>query len=308
MHPRQASAARVTPGSRFIDPDVLARIDDLELIARTVVEGFISGLHRSPFLGFSLDFAEHRPYMPGDDIRRIDWRLFARTDRFYVKEYEAETNASVFFALDVSKSMDFGSGGITKLDYGRFLAASLAYMSAEQRDRVGFASFDSDVIDRVPPSARHRHLVLHSIDRIRPGGEGELARPLAKIGESLTRRGIVVLISDLYDEPRRVMDAVNGLRSKGNDIAVFHILDPAELRFPFEAPSSFEDLETGEQVPVTPEVMHEEYLEMIGEHTRELTREMLRNEVDYALLDTSRPLDHALFHFLSHRERRIRGR
>jgi uncharacterized protein (DUF58 family) len=296
------------PESRFIDPDVLARIDDLELVARTVVEGFISGLHRSPFLGLSMDFAEHRPYMPGDDIRRIDWRLYARTDRFYVKEFEAETNVNAFFALDVSRSMDFGSGGITKLDYGRFLAASLAYLSSRQRDRVGFASFDADVIEHVPPSARRRETVLHAIDRARSGGTGELAGPLVRIGESLRRRGIVAVISDLYAEPDAVLGAVAGLRSRGHDLVVFHVLDPAELRFPFEEASSFEDLETGEQLPVTPEAMVERYLTLVDEHTRTLARRMLENGIDYALFDTSVPLDHALFHYLSHRERRRRSR
>jgi uncharacterized protein (DUF58 family) len=305
------------PESRFIDPDVLARIDDLELVARTVVEGFISGLHRSPFLGLSMDFAEHRPYMPGDDIRRIDWRLYARTDRFYVKEFEAETNVNAFFALDTSRSMDFGSGGITKLDYGRFLAASLAYLSSTQRDRVGFASFDADIVENVPPSARRRETVLHAIGRARAGGKGkggrtdgtgELTGPLARIGESLRRRGIVAVISDLYAEPDTVLGAVSGLRSRGHDLVVFHILDPAELRFPFEEASSFEDLETGEQLPVTPEAMVERYLALVDEHTQTLARRMLENGIDYALFDTSVPLDHALFHYLSHRERRRRSR
>lgn len=301
------------PESRFIDPDVLARIDDLELVARTVVEGFISGLHRSPFLGLSMDFAEHRPYMPGDDIRRIDWRLYARTDRFYVKEFEAETNVNAFFALDTSRSMDFGSGGITKLDYGRFLAASLAHLSSTQRDRVGFASFDDDIVEHVPPSARRRETVLHAIGRVRPGapgapGAGELAGPLTRIGESLRRRGIVALISDLYEEPDTVLGAVSGLRSRGHDLVVFHVLDPAELRFPYEEASSFEDLETGEQLPVAPEAMVERYRALVSEHTRTLARRMLENGIDYALFDTSVPLDHALFHYLSHRERRRRSR
>ncbi len=301
--------SRVAPrAGRFLDPEVLARIDDLELAARTVVEGFLAGLHRSPFLGFSLEFAEHRAYMPGDDIRRIDWRLYARTDRFYVKEYEAETNASVHLALDVSRSMDFGSGGITKLDYARYLAAALAYLSGEQRDALGFAAFDAELRDRVPASVRHRQLVLHAIDRAEAGGEGELEGPLAALGESLRRRGLVVVISDFYQEPEAVVRAAASLRGRGHDLILFHVLDPAELRFPFERPSDFVDLETGGRLPVVPESFRERYLEMIGEHAEELERRTGEARIDYALFETSAPLDHALFRYLSHRERRLSRR
>ncbi|MCH8256010.1 MAG: DUF58 domain-containing protein, partial [Gemmatimonadetes bacterium] len=149
------SARSHATGARFIDPNILARMDNLELVARTVVDGFISGLHRSPYLGLSIDFAEHRPYMPGDDIRRIDWRVFGRTDRFYVKEFEADTNANFSVVLDISRSMDFGEAGIRKLDYAKFLAASLTYLSSRQRDRVGLVTFDSEIVDIVPPSAKH---------------------------------------------------------------------------------------------------------------------------------------------------------
>ena len=150
-------------GARFIDPKVLARIDNLELVARTVVDGFISGLHRSPYLGLSIDFAEHRAYMPGDDIRRIDWRVFGRTDRFYVKEFEADTNANFSVVLDISRSMEFGNAGLTKLEYAKFLAASLTYLSNRQRDRVGLVTFDTDIVDIVPPSAKHLEVVLHTL-------------------------------------------------------------------------------------------------------------------------------------------------
>lgn len=296
------------PGSGFIDPAVLARIDDLELLARTVVEGFISGLHRSPYLGLSMDFAEHRPYMPGDDIRQIDWRVYARTDRFYIKKFEAETNADLVLALDVSRSMDFRTAGVTKLDYGRFLAASLAYMSGQQRDRIGLTTFDGAVIDYVPPSVRHRDIVLHTIDRATPAGAGDLRGPLEQIGESLSRKGIVALISDLYADPDDVLKAVSALRRKGNDLIVFHLLDPAELEFPFDRPVNFEDLETGERIPVTPEDLRDEYLDLISTHRERLTRLMRDHRIDYATFDTSRPLDDALFHYLSHRENKVWAR
>jgi len=296
------------PGAGFIDPVVLSRIDDLELLARTVVQGFISGLHRSPYLGLSMDFAEHRPYMPGDDIRRIDWRVYARTDRFYLKEFEAETNADLVIALDVSRSMDFQTRGVTKFDYGRFLAASLAYMSGQQRDRIGLTTFDSGVVDYVPPSVRHRDVVLHTIDRARPGGAGGLRAPLEQIGERLSRKGIVALISDLYADPDDVLKAVGALRRKGNDLLVFHLLDPAELEFPFDRPMDFQDLETGERIPVTPEELRDEYLELVATHRDRLDHLMRDHRIDYATFDTSRPLDDALFHYLAHREHKVWAR
>ncbi len=305
---RARIVSHAVPGSRFLDPEVLSRIGNLELVARTVVEGFISGLHRSPFLGLSLDFAAHRQYEPGDDIRKVDWRVFGRTDRFYVKEYEAETNASVFFALDISRSMDYGSGGITKLDYARFLTACLAYLSAAQRDRVGAAIFDEKIVDHVAPSVRNRRLVLAALDRARPERPGELVAPLTAVGESLPRAGIVVLVSDLYAEPGTVLSALAALRSKGHDVIVFHVLDSAEIRFPFDGPHSLEDLETGERLPVTPEEMGEDYRERVDAHTTELARLMVRNGIDYSLFDTSVPLDEPLFRYLSLREKRLKGR
>ena len=173
------------PGQRFIDPVVLTRIDNLELIARGVVDGFISGLHRSPMLGMSVDFAEHRSYMPGDDVRRIDWRLFARTDRLYVKEFEADTNANLHLLLDISRSMDFGSGAVSKLEYAKFLAASLAYLSRRQRDRIGLITFDNDIVETIPPSIRHFNTVLHALDRVTAGGASNYLDPLLKIATNL---------------------------------------------------------------------------------------------------------------------------
>jgi uncharacterized protein (DUF58 family) len=296
---------------RFVDPQVLARISNLSLLARTVVEGFISGLHRSTYLGRSVDFAEHRAYMPGDDIRRIDWRLFARTDRFYVKEFEADTNTSFVLLLDVSRSMSFGSAGLTKLDYARFLAASLAVFSQKQRDRIGIVTFDQDIVDFVPPSAKHLEMVLHTIDRVADAEAlkpSDYRRPLLKVAEAIYRRGIVVLISDLYDEPEAILDAVKGLRYKGNDLIVFHVLDPAELRFPYAEAASYQDLETGESVPVIPDYLREEYRNLVQQHIRKLTRSLGDNQIDYCLLDTSMPLDYALFHYLASRERMTRTR
>ena len=292
----------------FLDPKVLARIDNLELLARTVVDGFINGLHRSPYLGLSIDFAEHRPYMPGDDIRRIDWRVFGRTDRFYVKEFEADTNANFIVILDVSSSMDYASQGITKLDYGRYLAACMSYFSRQQRDRVGLVTIADEIVEFVPPSAKHLEIVLHTIDRARPAGQGNLSGPLLKVAEASRRRSIIALISDLYDEPEAIVRAVSVLKSMGNDVIVFQILDPAELNFPFEEAAHFEDLESGERIPVVPERQREQYRELMDGHLSELSRLLIENRMDYYLFDTSQPLDYALFRYLSRRERLSRVR
>ena len=297
-----------TASARFMDPKILGRIDNLELLARMVVEGFISGLHRSPYLGRSVDFAEHRAYMPGDDIRRIDWRLFARADRFYVMEFEADTNTSFTLILDLSRSMTFGSRGITKLDYARYLAACLAYFSHKQRDRVGLVTFDEDIVDFVPPSAKHLEVVLHKIDRMKPGRRGALGPPLAKVAEAIRRRGIMVLISDFYEEPEAVLDAVKVLRYKGNDLIVFHVLDPAEVEFPFDEVANYQDLETEEAIPVIPEYLREQYRKLVAEHIDRLSRWLGDNRIDYTLFDTSTPLDYALFSYLSNRQRLSRVR
>ncbi|NIS66361.1 MAG: DUF58 domain-containing protein [Gemmatimonadales bacterium] len=287
---------------------MLSRIGSLELLARTVVDGFINGLHHSPYFGLSIDFAEHRPYMPGDDIRRMDWRVFGRTDRFYVKEFEADTNANFSVLFDVSGSMQYGSRGITKLDYGRYLAACLAYFSRRQRDRVGIVTFDDKVLEFVPSSAKHLEIVLHTIARIQAGRRGDIEGPLLKVTESIRRRSILVLISDLYEEPATIMRAVNRLRYTGNDVIVFHILDPAEVEFPFEEAAQFEDLESGDRIPVVPETLRDEYRTLMSQHLETLADRMAQSQIDYSFFDTSQPLDYALFEYLSRRQRLSRVR
>lgn len=287
---------------RFLDPAVLARIGNLELVARTVVEGFISGLHHAPYLGLSIDFAEHRAYMPGDDIRRIDWRLFGRTDRFFIKQFEADTNTNFSVLLDVSRSMDYGSGEITKLEYAKILAACLTYFCNQQRDRVGLITFDNQIVDHVPPSAKHLDVVLHTLDRMKPGGKGGLIEPMRRISEHFRRRSIVALISDFYEDPANVLEAMTFLVGRGNDVIVFHILDPAEMDFPEGEPGNFEDVESGERMPVIPKDVRQEYRTLVEQHLAAINRNMADARVDYALLSTSQPLDFALFHFLSNRE------
>jgi uncharacterized protein (DUF58 family) len=284
----------------FLDPVLLARIGDLPLLARTVVDGFMHGLHRSRRVGISLDFAEHRSYQPGDDIRRIDWRVYGRTDRFFVKEFEADTNAAVTFALDASGSMDFGSA-ITKFAYGRMLAASLAWLSQRQGDRVGLVTFAGDLLEVVPPSTRHLQLILHTLGRARASGAGRLAPMLERAARLVSRAGIVVVISDCYEEPALVQHAVGALRSRGHDVVLFHVLDPAERELPGEGAATFEDAETGERLPLRPEALREKYQAALSAHQRELARLLGQDRVDYVPLLSSQPLDLALHAYLEHR-------
>jgi uncharacterized protein (DUF58 family) len=296
------------PGARFVDPQILSRIGNLELLARNVVEGFINGMHRAPFFGASIDFAEHRGYVAGDDIRRVDWRLYARTDRYYVKQYEADTNTNVSILFDISRSMQFASRGITKIDYASYVAACMAYLAQRQRDRVGIVTFDSDIVTHVPPSAKHFNITLHTLDRAKAERPGNLGVPLNKMAEHFKRRGILILISDFYEEPDTVLEAIKPLRFLGNDLIVFHVLDPAELDFGYDDASSFQDLESGEQVPVVPESLRDEYRKMIRAHIEALTTKFSEHRIDYTLLNTAEPLDRALFSYLSSRERLMRVR
>jgi uncharacterized protein (DUF58 family) len=296
------------PGARFVDPKVLQRIGNLDLLARGVVDGFINGLHRAPHFGASIDFAEHRGYVAGDDIRRVDWRLYARTDKYFVKQYDADTNTNFAVLLDISKSMSFGSDGVTKIEYARYLAACLGYMAHRQRDRVGIVTFDEDVVTYVPPSAKHFDVMLHTLHQATPVRAGRLRAPLEKIAEHFKRRSIVALISDLYEEPDEIFEAIKPYRFLGNDLMVFHILDPAELDFPYKDASRFQDLETGEEVPIVPQSLLAEYRRLIEAHVEALRSKFSEIRVDYTLVNTARPLDDALFNYLANRERMMRVR
>ena len=307
--------AAPAPTTSFLDPSVLARIGNLELLARTVVEGFINGLHKSPNLGTSTDFAQHRLYMPGDDIRRIDWRLWARSDKYFLKEFEAETNTNLIIIVDVSPSMRYGklpeNERISKLSYACYLAACLAYFSSLQRDRVGVALIDTDIVDYVPPSAKHLQRILHTLDRaehqgrdakVTPG-KSALLPPLRKLSESLRRRSLVVLISDFYEDPDDIVRALSHVRGRGNDMMVFHLLDPRERDFSFADASNFIDMETGDKMPIIPEYLREQYKDLVKAHTDSLLKRIVEARADYALFDTSKPLDSALFAYLAARQR-----
>ena len=300
-------AVEQTPANRFIDPKVLIKIQNLELVARTVVEGFVQGLHRSPYMGFSVDFASYRQYQPGDEIRRIDWNVFSRSDRLYIKLYEGETNTRVLVLLDVSGSMNYGSGEIKKIDYARILAACLTYFAHHQRDGVGLLTFDTDIRAHVPSSRRRGQLltILSEIDRIQPSEQTEFRKPLRFLAEYLTRRGLIVLISDLYDEPDNIIAGLKALRAKGNDIIVFHIMDNFELTFPFEDMAQFEDMETKRKLHVIPEYLRKQYLMILNEHMERIRKELSGTRIDYCLMDTSKPLDMGLFTYLAARSKSV---
>jgi uncharacterized protein (DUF58 family) len=290
---------------QFLDPAVVARLGNLELKARTVVEGFLSGLHRSPFKGFSVEFAEYRQYIPGDDLSTIDWKVYARSDRHYVKKFEEETNLNCHVMLDISGSMAYGSRGITKYQYGQCLAASLAYLMNRQRDAAGLAAFDEKIVTMLPASARPGHLnaILVTLDRLELGTETNVSKPLHQLADSLSKRGMVVLISDLLDDPERVIRGLKHFRFRGTDVIVFHLLDPDELAFPFERATRFEDMETQDEVLAVPVVVRDHYLKAIGALIERYKRELGAAGIDYQLLTTDQPLELALLAYLSTRGR-----
>ena len=297
-------------GSRerqFLDPAVVARLGTLELKARTIVEGFLSGLHRSPFKGFSVEFAEYRQYIPGDDLSTIDWKVYARSDRHYVKKYEDETNLDCHLMIDVSGSMAYGSRGVTKFDYAACLVASLAYLMNRQRDAVGLMAFDQRIVGMLPASARSGHLrsLLVALERLRPAAATDVSRPLHQLADSLSKRGLVVLVSDLLDDPDAVIRGLKHFRHRGTDVIVFQVLDPDELEFPFDRATRFEDLETSEEVMAVPGLVREHYLREIQGLIDRYRRELGAAGIDYQLLRTTDPLEIALLSYLSTRGRTL---
>jgi uncharacterized protein (DUF58 family) len=294
-----------TRDRQFLDPAVIARLGTLELKARTIVEGFLTGLHRSPFKGFSVEFAEYRQYMPGDDLATIDWKVYARSDRPFVKKFEAETNVHGHLLVDVSGSMAYGSRGISKFEYAACLAASLGYLMHRQRDGVGLTAFSDRIVDRLPASTRPGHLrnLLAALDRLEVGSRTNLAKPLHQVADTLTRRGMAIVISDLLDDPGAVVSGLKHLQYRGSDVLVFHLLDPDELEFPFDRAARFEDLETGEEVTAVPGAVRAHYLKQIGGLVDRYRRELGAAGIDYRLLNTREPLEMALLAYLSARSR-----
>jgi uncharacterized protein (DUF58 family) len=292
---------------RFLDPVVLAGISGLDLVAHTVVDGFVAGLHRSPDFGFSQEFAEYRAYNPGDDLRHVDWNVFARTERMYLKRYRGETNCQVTILLDASRSMKFGSHRIDKLEYTRYLAACLAYMAGLQRDAAGLIVFDDEVRNFVPPSTRQGQLarLLHAIDKVQVGVRTNYSRPFAHLREFLHRRGLIVLISDFWDQPEEIVKTVAPLRYHGNELVLFHVLDPEEIRPKLRDPVLLEDMESGATLEVSPDYAAHEYPGKIDAHVEDLRTRAQAARLDYFLIDTSRPLDTALREYLAIRKGRM---
>jgi uncharacterized protein (DUF58 family) len=292
---------------RFLDPAVIARLGTMELKARTVVEGFLSGLHRSPFKGFSVEFAEYRQYLPGDDLSALDWKVYARTDRHYIKKYEEETNLECHLLLDVSASMGYrGAAPMSKLEYGSVLAASLAFLMNRQRDATGLIAFDERILFRMPAGARpgHLHALLLALERLPPRSRSNVGRPLHQLAEALMKRSLVVVVSDLLDDPGPVIKGLKHLRFRGTDVVVFQVLDPNELTFPFRGASRFRDLETADEVTADPPSIRKAYLRELATLTLTYDRELRGAGIDYVQLDTSQPLDFALLTYLSARARR----
>ena len=300
-------AGAITRDLRFLDPGVIARLGTMELKARTVVEGFLSGLHRSPYKGFSVEFAEYRQYLPGDDLNTLDWKVYARTDRHYVKKFEEETNLECHILLDQSGSMAYrGAAPMSKLEYGSVLAASLAFLMNRQRDATGLIAFDEQIRFRLPAAARpgHLHALLLALERLTPGRLSDVGRPLHQLAEALVKRSLIVIISDLLDDPDPVIRGLRHLKFRGTDVVVFQVLDPNELTFPFKGAAKFKDLETDEEVVADPARARKDYLRELAGLTLRYDRELRGAGIDYVQLDTSQPLDFALLTYLSARSRR----
>jgi uncharacterized protein (DUF58 family) len=292
---------------RFLDPSVLAGISGLDLVAKTVVDGFVNGLHRSPDFGFSQEFAEYRAYSPGDDLRHVDWNVFARTERAYLKRYRGETNSILTVLLDASNSMKFSSHSVSKMDYARFTAASLFYLAIQnQRDAAGLIVFDDEIRTYIRPSTRQGqlHRLLSGLEQAEPHARTDFAKPLHHFQQFLRRRGIVVFISDFYDSPEHIVRTIEPLRFHGNEVVLFHILDPKEIRPEFSEPSTLIDLETQDRIEITPEYVRDEYRKKFDAHVEALRDKTRGAGMDYYLLATDRPLDDALREYLSIRQGR----
>ncbi len=288
---------------KYLDPAVLSSISRLDLVAKLVVEGFISGMHKSPYHGYSVEFAQHREYVPGDDLRHVDWKVFARSDRYYIKEYEEETNLVAAILLDVSESMRYGSEGVTKYQYACYVAASLAHLIIHQQDAVALALFDQGVRRYVPPSSHFSHLgvMLNELDQIEPKKKTDMAETFHDIAERIRKRSLVIVISDFFDDPERIFAGLKHFRHRRHEVIVFQILDRYELTFPFKRMTKFIGLEQLPEQLLDPRAVREAYLEQINGHIRELRRKCLKVRADYTMIATDESLDVALSTYLSAR-------
>lgn len=294
------------PATRYLDSKALLSIRNLELRARVIVEGFLMGLHRSPYHGFSVEFSEYRQYTPGDDLRFVDWKLYGRSDRYYLKKFEDETNLRCFFLVDMSKSMSYGSealGGKSKADYAVTVAASLGYFLSKQGDATGLLSFDSGIRDFLPARKRpgHLHQLMLMLDKPASGKQTDLKTPLRRIAEVIRKRGLIVLLSDLLAPIETFENELSQLRAFGHEVIVFQVLDPQELDFKFSNSAQFEDMETGATLYVDPEKARGKYLAALGAHQQRLRDLCVSRGIAHHVLRTDEPLETALFRFLTSR-------
>ena len=294
----------MSTSKKYLDPEVLAKLSRLDIKARLVVEGFLSGLHASPFKGFSQEFADYRQYMPGDELKRIDWKVFGRSDRFYIKEYQEETNLRAYILLDKSGSMGYGKK-ITKIEYAKYLGASLAYMLFKQKDNVGIATFDTGIREIIPPSSRRSNftMILRAIEDAAPGGETAMTDVLHQLAQKLKKRGLVILLSDMLDDPEDVVRSLRSFRYRKHEILVFQILDPDESDFPFDRSAIFSDLEDDSEMIINPGLIRNRYRKRFAEFISFYHRQLLESHIDHTVLYTSTPYDKALFTYLQKRIR-----
>jgi uncharacterized protein (DUF58 family) len=295
----------VTQRYRFLVPEAVGRLRNMNLIARTVVEGFIAGLHRSPHHGFSVEFSDHRQYTPGDNLRDLDWLALARTDKYYIKRYEEETNLRAYLLLDTSGSMGYRSGeNVTKMEYGCYLAASLAYLMVRQQDSVGLVTFDRQIRSNIPArsTTAHLNLLLRHLETLRPGEVTSVSRTFHDLAEMIKRRGLIIIISDLYDDEREVMRALRHFRHKRHEVILFHVFDRAELDFPFRRLSDFVDLETNQRLQIDPRYVRAEYLRQIRAFVDAYKRACSESQIEYVNTDTSVPYDFMLSAYLAKRK------
>lgn len=293
---------------KYLQPAVVAQLANMELRARFVVEGFITGLHKSPYHGFSVEFTEHRQYMPGDEIKHIDWKAYGKTDRFYIKQFEEETNLKSYIIVDASRSMNYASkGNLKKFEYASYVAAALSFMMIEQRDAVGLTLFDEGIRVSLPPRATRSYLkeILKELESTQPANKTGTSASLNLIAEQIKRRGLVIVLSDLFDKPESVMTALKHFRHKGHEVIVMQILDPLERSFAFEGDAIFKDLETQEELMTQPWHIQKAYQQSMQEFLDFYKRRCRDNNIDYVLLDTGTPFDKALFQYLNKRKRMI---
>jgi uncharacterized protein (DUF58 family) len=291
---------------KYLQPDVVAKLANMELVARLVVEGFITGLHKSPYHGFSVEFAEHRQYMPGDEVRHIDWKIYGKTDRYYIKQFEEETNLKAYIILDASRSMSYSSGGkLSKLEYASFIAAALSQLMMQQRDAVGLMIYDEAVRTFMPPHATKSYLkeILRQLELIRPTMKTATGAALHTIADRIKRRGLVIILSDLFDNPADVLTGLRHFRHKKNEVIVMQILDPLERTFAFGQDAVFKDLETSDEIMTQPWHIKKAYQQEMQKFLDSYKRECREHAIDYVLLDTSMPFDIALTEYLHKRQR-----